>query len=346
MTRERAIGRRESGPADPLRGVRRLAIVTAVGTLVLIAMGGAVRATDSGLACPDWPACYGKWIPPADANMWFEHSHRLWAGVIGLAVTWLAAWTLLRFRDRPALWRLSLASLVLVLAQAGLGAAVVLLHLRPGLVTSHLGMSLVVVACLIVLAVRARPGTSVSRDRNHGAHRVGRWAAGVAGLVFLQALLGGQATGRGAAYVFNAVPIWLAGDAWTGNVREWLHVTHRAGGYLVATAVVVFAVAVHRRARVDTTVPAWALGLARLAVVLVLVQVGLGLANVLTRATAVIAIGHLTVASWLWATFILMAARGLTAPAAGPAQHPGVGVAVGRDDGRVSPSSIAEEVDV
>lgn len=296
----------EPAAADPLRGVRRLATATAFGTLLLIAMGGVVRATDSGLACPDWPACYGKWIPPADANMWFEHSHRLWAGVIAIAVTTLAVWTFLRFRERPALWRLSVAALVLVLAQAALGAAVVLLHLRAGLVTSHLGMSLVVVACLIVLAVRARPERGIQTD---GARWLSRWASIVGGLVFLQALLGGQATGRAAAYVFNAFPIWLADQAWTGTVREWLHVTHRAGGYVVATAVVVFAVAVHRRRREDPGLPAWAGRYAWLAVALVVAQVALGITNVLTRASVPSAIGHLAVASWLWAVFVLVAAR-------------------------------------
>jgi heme a synthase len=314
MVRREAPSRASGGPrgVDPTRGLRRLAIATTLGTLLLIAMGGAVRATDSGLACPDWPACYGKWIPPADVNMWFEHSHRLWAGVIGIAVAWLTVWTLLRFRHRPALWGLSVAASVLVLVQAGLGAAVVLLHLRAGLVTSHLGMSLVVVGCLIVLAVLARPDAGPPHP---GARRVGRWAAGVGGLVFLQALLGGQATGRGAAHVFNAVPIWLAPDAWTGHAREWLHVTHRAGGYLVALAVVVFALAVRRLRRADPTLPAWTGWLPWLAVGLVVVQVALGLTNVLTRATVWSAIGHLTVASWLWASFVLAAARGLLDPA-------------------------------
>lgn len=307
-----------SATLDPYRGVRRLAVATALGTLLLIAMGGAVRATDSGLACPDWPACYGMWIPPADVNMWFEHSHRLWAGVIAIAVTALTVWTFLRFRHRPALWRLGLAALVLVLVQAALGAAVVLLHLRAGLVTAHLGMSLVVVACLIVLAVRARPPMAAATD---GARWLSRWAAGVGALVLLQALLGGQATGRGAAYVFNAVPIWLADQAWTGSVREWLHVSHRIGGYLVATAVVAFALAVHRRQREDPTLPAWATRFAWLAVGLVLAQVALGITNVLTRASVLSAIGHLTVASWLWATFVLVAARARfpAAPVAGSA---------------------------
>lgn len=300
------------GASSPLRGVRRLSIATAFATLLLIAMGGAVRATDSGLACPDWPACYGKWIPPADVNIWLEHSHRLWAGVVGLAIAWLTVWTFRRFRDQAVLWGLSLTALVLVLVQAGLGAAVVLLRLQAGLVTSHLAMSLVIVACLIVLAVMAGPGVPVPLGA--GARTVGRWAAAVGGLVFLQALLGGQATGRGAALVFNAVPIWLTDDVWTGQVREWLHVTHRAGGYLVAIAVLAFALAVRRRGRVDPTVPRWVETLARLAVGLVVAQVALGIANVLTRATVVSAVGHLTVASWLWATVVLIAARALLVP--------------------------------
>lgn len=304
--------RRAPGVIDAYRGVRRLAAATAAGTLLLIAMGGLVRATDSGLACPDWPACYGQWVPPADLNIWFEHSHRLWAGVIAIAITVLTVWTFRRFRHRPVLWRLSLAALVLVVVQAGLGAAVVLLQLRAGLVTSHLGMSLVVVGCLIVLAVRARPPGGAPTD---GGRWLSRWAAGVGVLVFLQALLGGQATGRGAAYVFNAFPIWLADEAWTGNVREWLHVTHRVGGYVVATAVVVFAVAVRRRQREDPTLPDWASRFAWLAVALVVAQVGLGIANVLTRASALSATGHLSVASWLWATFVLVSARARFTPA-------------------------------
>ncbi|MEX2548714.1 MAG: COX15/CtaA family protein [Nitriliruptoraceae bacterium] len=331
---------------DPTLGLRRLAIATALGTLLLIAMGGAVRATDSGLACPDWPACYGQWVPPADVNMWFEHSHRLWAGVIALAVTWLTAWSAWRLRSRPVLWRLSLTALVLVLLQAALGAAVVLLQLRAGLVTSHLGMSLVVVACLIVLAVLARPS---SEPGTAAEQRIGRWAAVVGVLVFLQALLGSQATGRGAAYVFNAVPIWLADGAWTGHMREWLHVTHRAGGYLVAAAVVAFAVAVRRQRR-RSPLPPWTGWLPWLAVALVVLQVGLGLANVLTRAGVFSAVGHLAVASWLWATFVLATVLGLRPGAAGPVaahrslrssrEHPTPIDDTGADD----PNSMTEEV--
>jgi len=293
---------------DPSREVRRVAFASTIATLLLIAMGGAVRATDSGLACPDWPACHGMWIPPADLNIWLEHSHRLWAGVVALAIAGLLVLTARRRRVDRLSFRLTVLAAVLVIVQAGLGAAVVLLHLRAGLVTSHLGMSLVIVAALIVVAVRSRRANAVEAsaiDRTFA-----RRSGGVAALVFAQALLGGQATGRGAAHVFNAFPIWLTDDAWTGHVREVLHVTHRIGGYLVAG--VVIALAIHAR-RVG--ISGWPRRLVHLSVALVAIQVALGVANVLTAASVASAIGHLAVASWLWSALVLVAALGLVAAA-------------------------------
>lgn len=305
---------------DPLRSIRRLAIGTAAATLLLIAMGGAVRATDSGLACPDWPACYGQWIPPADLNMWLEHSHRLWAGVVGILILWLTVLAVMRRRDDPRLWRLAALALGLVVVQSGLGAAVVLFHLRAGLVTSHLAMSWIIVASLIVLAAMTRrPGSTTGDTR--AAMRVGRWASVVAVAVLVQGALGSQATGRGAAYVYNALPFWLADQTWSGHAREWLHLSHRFAGYLVAAFVVWLAVAARREARRTADAPRWLVGVPTLAAGLVVVQVGLGISNVLTRAEVWSAIGHLTVASWLFAAVVAAAALGVARPLPQP-PHP------------------------
>ena len=51
----------------------KLAVAAAIATYVLIVVGGLVRATDSGLGCPDWPFCFGDWFPPAELHAWIEH---------------------------------------------------------------------------------------------------------------------------------------------------------------------------------------------------------------------------------------------------------------------------------
>ena len=86
-----------------------LALAAAVATFVLISAGGLVRATDSGLACPDWPGCFAfnDWIPAADLQPWIEHTHRLIAAVaVGPLVGIVGIWTLVsrdKRRDLPLL---------------------------------------------------------------------------------------------------------------------------------------------------------------------------------------------------------------------------------------------------
>ena len=84
----------------------KLAVAAAVATFVLIAVGGLVRATDSGLGCPDWPLCFGDWLPPAELHPWIEHSHRLVAAAfVGPLVAAVGLITVFsrRRHDRPLL---------------------------------------------------------------------------------------------------------------------------------------------------------------------------------------------------------------------------------------------------
>ncbi len=79
--------------------IRYLAAFTAIATYALIVLGATVRATDSGLACPDWPRCHGELIPPLETQILIEYSHRLAAASVGLLIlgTAVAAW--LRYRE-------------------------------------------------------------------------------------------------------------------------------------------------------------------------------------------------------------------------------------------------------
>ena len=291
-------------------GFQRLAVTTAVLSLVLVAIGGAVRATDSGLACPTWPGCFsaGDFIPPAGLNVWLEHTHRLVAGVLGLLVAVQAGWALRRYRDRTWIVWPAVVAAVAVVVQALLGALVVLHLLRAELVTAHLGMGMLVVGCLIVIAVHARPGPvpGAVADR-----RFTRAAAGVSAATLLQIMVGGQVTGTaaGLAYSTPGTPLW---GAFSGvpieTARHAVNLGHRVLGVVVAAAVMWLIVVARRTGQTG-----WTLRLPRIAAWLVVLQIAIGIANLASNLSFVSVIPHLAVASWIWATLCLTTVLGFRA---------------------------------
>src|SRR5207248_6756812 len=80
--------------------IRRFAAVAAFLTVILIVAGGVVTNTDSGLACPDWPTCFGSVVPRMAGNVAVEHTHRLIATAVGLLAVALVILTL----RRAAVW--------------------------------------------------------------------------------------------------------------------------------------------------------------------------------------------------------------------------------------------------
>jgi heme o synthase len=267
---------------------RRLAVTSTAATFVLIGVGGLVRATDSGLGCPDWPGCFGRLVPPAELHAWVEHSHRLVAAVVAVLVAWLAvaAW---RTGQPRGVRRTAAAALVVVLTQALIGAVVVWWKLEAESVTLHLGTALLLVALLEVVAFRARwpAGPPVRRDRGFV-----RLAAAGAGLVYLQMLVGSTVTGHhaGLAYPLNV----LLPDLGPAVAR--IQLAHRALAVVVAALVVATWLVARRSQRAHPTVTR----LAGYAAGLVLVQVVLGVANVANRLSALTVIPHLVVGSLLW----------------------------------------------
>jgi protoheme IX farnesyltransferase len=275
---------------------RRLAVVTIAATFVLIAVGGLVRATDSGLGCPDWPRCFGRLVPPAELHAWIEHSHRLVASVVMVLVAWLvvAAW---RTGQERAVRRAAVAALVMVLAQALIGAFVVWWKLRADSVTLHLATALALVGLLIYIGFRAR--WPAERSHRQGQDRgFARLVTATAGLLYLQMLVGSTVTGHqaGLAYPLNV----LLPDLGPSVAR--IQLAHRTLAMVVGALVVASWVVARRTQRAHPTVTR----LAGYAAGLVAVQVGLGVANVANRLSALTVVPHLAVGALLWGTMVAL----------------------------------------
>ena len=121
---------------------RRLGLLSAhlvVAVIALVVIGGATRVMEAGLACPDWPLCFGSFLPGRQMNVqvFLEWFHRLDAFVIGIALVVMAMTTTLQRRQLPP-WLPWLASglMVLVAMQGALGALTVTQLLPSGVVTA------------------------------------------------------------------------------------------------------------------------------------------------------------------------------------------------------------------
>lgn len=183
---------------DPVRYLRRWVWKMALATLILMAIGSATRVMNAGLACPDWPLCYGQLVPSQQMNLqvFLEWFHRLDASLIGLMAIGLLT---LAIRWRAALpgWASWTAGLVLFLVvfQGVLGGLTVTQLLRFDIVTAHLGTALLVFCTLLAMGMGLLPYQA------KGSAGKLSWLSGLAAvLVYGQSLLGGLVGSRWAAH--------------------------------------------------------------------------------------------------------------------------------------------------
>jgi protoheme IX farnesyltransferase len=288
----------------------RLAIAASIATYVLIAVGGLVRATDSGLACPDWPGCFAfnDWIPAADAHVWIEHTHRLIAALaVGPMVGLIGLITVFSQRRRDGvLLSAAVVAGVLVIVQSILGRQVVFEGLARELVTAHLAMALTVLAMTILIADRAVHGPMPGRRSALPMTLIGVTAA----TIFAQMLLGSWVTGHDAGLAFADFPLM------NGNLlpamaipEQAIQFAHRALAVAVLLLVLWMAWAV-RRATDDRL----ARRLAAVAAILVVIQLFLGAANVWSRLSALFVVPHLAVGAALFAVGVWLFLVGLRLP--------------------------------
>lgn len=294
---------------------RRLLPVAALLAFGVITLGAWVRLSDAGLGCPDWPGCYGQWLGVPDhavdlGKAWKEMVHRYFAGTLGLAIFALC---LLSWRQRPRLSpALPTALALIVVFQALLGMWTVTLLLKPLVVTAHLLGGMATLALLVWLHLR-------ESERLPAADGLKVPALAALVLVIAQIALGGWVSSNYAALVCPDFPAcqgrWLPamdfGQAFSlhrelGRTADGaplslaaltaIHWSHRLGAVLLAIVAGWLALALLRR-------PGWRTWGASL-LALLLLQVGLGVANVLLGLPLSVAVAHNAGAALLLAAIL------------------------------------------
>jgi cytochrome c oxidase assembly protein subunit 15 len=249
-----------------------------VATFVLIIFGAVVRAHGAGLACPDWPLCFGELIPRFDLYVALEWGHRLLAGSISLGLAGLT-WAVVRRRDllEETAGKLTLAW-ALLLIQIVLGGLTVLQGLAPWTVTGHLLVGNTFCA-LLLWTSRDLSELGVASSRLEGSSTplaVHVLILSVAVLVAVQVALGGLVSSYYAGLACAQFPT-CDGSSIAPTLRGLvgLHVVHRLVAFALTLAIFVLAL-------FSSSAPGVA-PLARSALRLVLLQLAIGAANVLFR---------------------------------------------------------------
>ena len=286
-------------------------------SLLLIAAGGMVTSTGSGLAVPDWPNTYGYFMYSFPLEMMvggilYEHGHRLIASTVGLMTIVLAVW-LTRVEPRRWVRRLGWIMLAAVVAQGLLGGLTVLYFLPPPVSISHAGLAQVFFMLVVSLGVFTSPGwlNTYGRDTvttrgivSDGALR--RLAIVTPIVVYLQILVGATMRHTGAGLAIPDFPLSFGGlipPTWDPGIA--VHFAHRVGAVVVVVLVVALSahVLARQRARPELVRPALLL------LLVALTQFTLGAWTVLSEKHVAINTAHVATGALLFVTSVVLGLR-------------------------------------
>src|SRR3954451_4128713 len=231
-----------------LNRFQKLAGLTLATSLLLVTIGVVVRATDSGLGCPDWPLCHGQLIPALDdPKAWIEWIHRTVAVIIGFEILGLAVLAFVDHRNRRSILWPTMGAVALVGFQAWLGRETVRLGNSGESVTAHLATAMALLALLIYILARSfYPGRIGGRG---SSQRFTLLAAFGAVTTYALLLFGSHVTATDAALIF---PDWpLMGGTFFPPITDLTaaHVLHRWVAVIVGLIVVGVAVVAWRTQR-------------------------------------------------------------------------------------------------
>ena len=286
-----------SAPPSPGR-LSILLGVTILAMFGLITLGALVRATDSGLGCPDWPLCHGQVIPPFEYHVIIEYSHRMTASVVGLLVAASASIVWWKHRSTPILTKLMTFAVIALIVQVILGGITVVNELPAEVVTAHLFAAEVLIASLVITLLILRqplPARGTRRDPIY------YWVVAMTATTMIILLTGTYIVGRNAGAICPDWPMCADGALPDFNL-QWEHMSHRIVAGIGGLIIIVGAMKARRYKARSRTLAGMGMGAAGL----VVAQMIAGAANPWSDFASTAQVVHLSLATALWIHLVAM----------------------------------------
>ena len=324
--------------------MRKLVLFSLILAVVVIVLGAYTRLTDAGLGCPDWPGCYGLLsVPTAEAHVeaaneafphrpveahkaWNEMIHRYFAGALGMCVFTIAAMAFRRRHEGVSI-RLPLFLVGLIIFQAILGMLTVTLNLLPVVVMGHLLGGFTVLASLFLLHLKLRDAVRKPRRINS----LTKFALVGVAILLMQIGLGGWTSANYAALACTDFPV--CEDGWSARLdfsgafsvpyaetyeygahgygeRMTMHIVHRAGAVITFLYLMWLGFRLYLQ---QVMAPMKTAGMVLIGVLML--QVTLGVSNVVLSLPVLVAVAHNLVAACLllvmvWITYKVSRVQG------------------------------------
>ncbi|HRG44811.1 MAG TPA: COX15/CtaA family protein [Leptospiraceae bacterium] len=273
--------------------VYKLAFLLSVLIFINILFGPLVRATDSGLACPDWPLCHGKVIPPPEFRIWMEVGHRIYSGLLGFVVLALSIIVFKNSELRARFGLLAFTSLVVLVNQVILGKLTVTKLLDPGTVNMHLLNAVLLFTLIVSITAKANYILKTGREEI----RLVNWLAIFNSknllisltvfLVYFQLFMGGRVSSN---YAGLACPDWpTCNGQWFPAMEGFVKIQmeHRFVAYLIVLLIILnVAVSIFKSYDPQTRL------FLKLALYAVGFQIILGVSNVLFQLPTLVTAAH------------------------------------------------------
>lgn len=249
---------------------QKFAVAALVSVLVLIFVGAIVRVTGAGMGCPDWPTCWGLLIPPTHVeqvdfeklpvekfqekaermgrdpstitretlreefnprHVWTEFINRLFSLPVGFFTLGTFVISFIFLKRRPLVFWLSFASLLLVLANAIMGARVVYSGISPGVLSTHLALAMLLICVLVhcVWAGREKPWKVVFHRGNRTSYLL---VASLLLLTVIEGILGSQI--REMTDEMAKAHLDAPRETWITELEETtVYLIHRSGSWVI-----------------------------------------------------------------------------------------------------------------